>query len=115
LHETGVFGVEDLSWRLAAVDVPEVTAHLRRRYLEPLRSEGEFGAVLEETLRTYLSQGLNVARSAAALVTHVNTLRYRLRRFTELTGQSLESTEVLVELTWALELGAVDRPHRQRD
>ncbi|HEU4512675.1 MAG TPA: helix-turn-helix domain-containing protein [Nocardioidaceae bacterium] len=104
LHRAGVHGIEDLTWRLAAVDHPEVTAFLEQRYLAPLRAEGEFGAVLEETVRVYLADGLNVARTAATLVTHTNTLRYRLRRFSELTGRSLESTEVLVELMWVLEL-----------
>lgn len=104
LHDEGVFGIEDLTWRLAAADSPDVTAFLEERYLAPLRAEGEFGKVLEETLRVYLAEGLNVTRSAAVLVTHVNTLRYRLRRFTELTGRSLEDTEVLVELMWVLEL-----------
>jgi hypothetical protein len=108
LHDQGVFGIEDLSWRLAAVGAPEVSALLRQRYLDPLRSEGEFGAVLVETLRVYLHHGGNVARSAEALVTHANTLRYRLRRFTELTGRSLESTEVLVELAWALEVATAE-------
>lgn len=105
LGRHGVFGIEDLTWRLAAAADPEVTRFLEARYLEPLRTEGEFGVVLEETLRVHLEHGLNVTRSAAALVTHPNTLRYRLRRFTELTGRSLESVDVLVELTWALELG----------
>ena len=105
LRRSGVFGLEDLTWRLAAATEPDVTAFLAERYLEPLRNEGEFGAVLEETVRVYLAQGMSVTRSAEALVTHTNTLRYRLRRFTELTGRSLDSPEVLVELMWTLELG----------
>jgi putative transposase len=106
LGHRGVFGIEDLTWRLAAADHPEVTGFLTERYLAPLRAEGDFGRVLEETLRVYLAHGMNIARSADALVTHANTLRYRLRRFTELTGCTLESTAVLVELMWALELSA---------
>ncbi len=105
LGRRGVFGIEDLTWRLAAADHPDVTGFLVQRYLAPLREGGEFGTVLEETLRAYLAHGMNIARTAEALVTHTNTLRYRLRRFTELTGLSLESAEVLVELMWALEMG----------
>ncbi len=104
LRRHGTFGLKDLSWRLAAASHFEVTAFLVARYLEPLRDEGEFGKVLEESLRVYLAHGRNIARSADVLVTHPNTLRYRLRRFTELTGLSLDSSEVLVELMWALEL-----------
>jgi putative transposase len=104
LGRRGVHGIEDLTWRLAAAEDAEVSRFLAERYLDPLRAEGEFGAVLEETLRTYLENGLSVTRSAAALVTHTNTLRYRLRRFTELTGRSLESPDVLVELMWVLDV-----------
>lgn len=111
LGRRGVVGIEDLTWRLAAADHPDVTGFLVQRYLAPLREGGEFGAVLEETLRVYLANGMNIARTAEALVTHTNTLRYRLRRFTELTGLSLESAEVLVELMWALEMG----PAQPRD
>ncbi|MET8184089.1 helix-turn-helix domain-containing protein [Streptomyces sp. NPDC005336] len=32
------------------------------------------------------------------MVIHVNTLRHRLRRFGEITGTSLSSTNVIVEL-----------------
>jgi putative transposase len=105
LRRHGVVGLEDLTWRLAAAADPDVTEFLTQRYLEPLRAEGEFGAVLEQTLRAYLAHGTSVVRSAEALVTHANTLRYRLRRFTELTGVPLDSTEALVELMWALEIG----------
>jgi putative transposase len=106
LRRRGVFGLEDLTWRLAASDHPEVTEFLQRRYLDPLHREGEFGDVLEETLRVYLDHGMSVTETARALVTHPNTLRYRLRRIGELTGQSLESIDTLVELRWALEICA---------
>ena len=100
---TGVLGMDELTWRLATVDHPEVTDFLRARYLEPLAAEADFGEVLVETVRVYLSHGLSITRSAATLVTHPNTLRYRLRRFTEITGRSLEETEVLLELLWVLD------------
>lgn len=108
LHPCGVFGLEDLTWRLAAATAPEVTRFLRDRYLTPLRAAGDFGAVLEETLRAYLAHGQSITRTAEALVLHPNTLRYRLRRFADLTGRTLESTEVVAELLWALEVGDVD-------
>jgi putative transposase len=49
---------------------------------------------------------MSVTETARALVTHPNTLRYRLRRVSELTGQSLDSIDTLVELRWALEICA---------
>ncbi|MBB5140576.1 putative transposase [Thermocatellispora tengchongensis] len=103
LDRTGVFGIEDLSWRLAAVHEPQVGELLVRRYLAPLREEGEFGRLLKETVRAYLAHGQSIARTADALVVHVNTLRYRLRKFEELTGRSLTAIDTLVELAWVLE------------
>ena len=41
-----------------------------------------------ETLRAYLDSDLDVARTADALYVHPNTVRYRLRRVSELTGYS---------------------------
>lgn len=109
-HRSGVFGLEDLTWRLAAADQPEVTDYLRTRYLTPLRREGEFGAVLVETLRAYLAHSGNVARTAEALVLHANTLRYRIRRIEELTDASLDAPDTLVELHWALEMAGPKHP-----
>lgn len=107
-YTSGVFGLEDLTWRLAAADQPEVTAYLRKRYLDPLRAEGDFGMVLEATARAYLAQSRNVARTAEELVLHVNTLRYRIRRFEELTTSSLDSPDTLVELHWTFEMADTD-------
>jgi putative transposase len=105
LHACGTFGLEDLSWRLAALAQPDVGRFLAERYLMPLREEGDFGRLLEETMRAYLAQGQSIARAAGVLMVHVNTLRYRLRKFEDLTGTSLASTDVIVELAWALEIG----------
>lgn len=108
LRPSGVFGLGDLSWRLAAVTDDEVGRYLVEKYLVPLRAEGEFGQVVEDTVRAYLDNGLSIGRTAATLVIHVNTLRYRLRRFGEITGAPLTSIDAIVELAWALELGAAD-------
>lgn len=107
-NRVGVVGVEDLSWRLAAAADPEVSSHLVDRYLTPLREQGEFGKVLEDTVRAYLGNGQNVARAAAYLNVHGNTLRYRLEKFTDLTGATLMSTDTVIEVAWALELGSCD-------
>jgi putative transposase len=105
LGGVGVFRLEDMSWRLAAADDDEVGRHLVHRYLLPLRANGEFGQLVEDTVRAYLANGLSIKRTAAALVIHVNTLRYRLQKFGDMTGASLSSTDVIVELAWALEVG----------
>lgn len=103
LGRTGVVSLDDLTWRLAAVEDAQVSAFLSQRYLAPLRARGGFGLELEQTMRAYLDNGLAATRTAEALIVHINTLRYRLRKFEELTGASLSSTDVIVELAWALQ------------
>ena len=114
LHQgiTGVCRLEDLTWRVAAVDQPEVAALLRRRFVDPLRAEGAFGADIEASVRSYLSHRLSIPRTAGDLNLHVNTLRYRLRRFTELTGADLDDPADLLDAVWAFELSEL--PQRTR-
>jgi DNA-binding PucR family transcriptional regulator len=53
---------------------------------------------LTETLRTYLDSDLDVSRTAQALYIHPNTVRYRMRRISDLTGLDTQSFSGLVEL-----------------
>ena len=46
------------------------------------------GSALVDTLATYLEQGSSLEATARMLFVHANTVRYRLRRVTELTGYS---------------------------
>ncbi|WP_305092143.1 CdaR family transcriptional regulator [Prescottella sp. R16] len=98
----GLHDPSTVSWRLGIPGTPLVTQLLRRRYLEPLAAEGDFGVVLLDTVRTHLEHDRVVRATAQALVVHQNTLRHRLARFEELTACSLESTNTLVELSWVL-------------
>ncbi|MEJ2863678.1 PucR family transcriptional regulator [Actinomycetospora flava] len=102
----GVRALEDLSWRVAATHAGEVNGLLRERYLAPLDDQGEFGRLVLEAVAVYLAEDRHVARAARALPVHPNTLRYRLRRFEELTGSSLDSTETIVEVSFALGVSA---------
>jgi hypothetical protein len=56
---------------------------LIRELYEPLRRGG---AALLETVSTYLEQGSSLEATAKLLFVHPNTVRYRLRRVTEVTG-----------------------------
>ncbi|MFJ7150315.1 PucR family transcriptional regulator [Streptomyces sp. NPDC100445] len=98
----GVHDLSDLSWRVAVVAEPEIAALLLDRYLRPLEAEGEFGALIEESVREYLKRGRHIREVARDAHVHVNTVRYRLRRFEELTGTSLDAPDTVVELSWAL-------------
>jgi len=100
--ENGVVTVESLGWRMAVSRMPATLDALRERYLAPLESSGALRDLIPEALRAYLANGRNIPRAAEALYVHVNTLRYRLARFEELTGRSLESTDTIVELALVL-------------
>lgn len=104
LGRTGVVTLADLSWRLAAVNELDVSRLLVDRYITPLRDKGDFGDQLLESVRTFLANDRNVNTAAEKMYMHKNTLRYRLSKFEEITAASLNSTDTLIEIAWALEV-----------
>jgi len=58
------------------------------------------------TLRTWLERDRRTQEAARALRIHPNTLLYRVRRFEEISGRSLSSTESLAEVWLALRASA---------
>lgn len=99
---TGVVDLERLSWRMGVTASPETSAMLQERFLAPVREHGEFGTHVIEALTAYLQHGMSIPRAAAAIPVHVNTLRYRLRRFEDLTAADLSDLDDLFEIAWAL-------------
>lgn len=102
--DDGVHSVDSLGWRIGVPASPELARLVSDRYLTPVRASGAFGAEVEQVLRAYLANERSIPRTATATHTHVNTVRYRLARFEELTGRPLSETDTLVELSWALQL-----------
>ena len=102
--DDGVFTVESLGWRVAVPRIPELDPLLRERYLGPVLGLGAIGEQILHDLTEYLGNDRNIPRTAAALNVHVNTLRYRLSRFERATGRSLQDTDTIIELAWALHL-----------
>ena len=100
---SGVADVDDLSLRPAILSEDHLGETLVRRYIEPLRSLGDFGQTLELTVRQYLESGMRIDESAKELIVHPNTMRHRLERFQQLTGADLRRVDHLVEVWWALE------------
>ncbi|MGV9823800.1 PucR family transcriptional regulator [Nocardia xishanensis] len=98
----GVYTLDTLTWRAAVPGHRAVNALLHARYIEPLCAQGGFGELVIEALETWLSHSRSIPKAAESIPVHVNTLRYRLARFEELTGRSLEDTDTLIELSWAL-------------
>jgi purine catabolism regulator len=72
--------------------------------LGPLRTHDEQnGTELERTLRTFLGNDGHWSTTAAQLYIHVNTLRNRIARITDLTGRDVTRLEDRVDLFLALE------------
>lgn len=100
--DEGLHTVDSLGWRIGVPKAPELTAMVRGRYVARLKGTGAFGAEVIAAVRALLENERNIPRTAEALHIHVNTLRYRLSRFEEITGRSLSDTDTLIELSWAL-------------
>ena len=64
------------------------------------------GGDLLPTIRTWLEHDRETHKAAQALHIHPNTLLYRVRRFEQITGRSLTSTEALAETWLALRAAA---------
>jgi hypothetical protein len=80
----------------------DARAYLVEQVYEPLRAAG---APLLDTLTTYLEEGSSLEATARLLFVHPNTVRYRLRRVTELTGYVPTDGRAAFTLRIALVLG----------
>jgi hypothetical protein len=59
------------------------------------------------TLRAFVDAGFNVSKGAAALYVHPNTVTYRLRRITQLTGRDVHDLNDLLVLILSLKHAAL--------
>lgn len=98
----GVVDVERLSWRMGILGSPDTTALLHARHVAPVLEEGPFGELVLEALDAYLEHGMSIPLAAASIPVHVNTLRYRLKRYQDLTGAAVHDLQTLIEASWAL-------------
>ena len=76
-------GADDLLPERALDGDDEARAELLDEVYKPLLSGG---SALLDTVMTYLEQGNSLEATARMLFVHPNTVRYRLRRVSELTG-----------------------------
>lgn len=102
---TGVVDLAELSWQLGIHACPETTEILYRLHLAPLENTGEFRWHILEAVDAYLTHRMSIPLAARSIPIHVNTLRYRLQRFSELTGADLGDLNTLIELAWVLASG----------
>jgi DNA-binding PucR family transcriptional regulator len=82
----------------------------RRKLVEELYIPlAEAGSPLLETLATYLEQASSLEAAARILFVHPNTVRYRLRRVTDITGYTPTDTRSAFTLQVALALGRLEQ------
>jgi PucR C-terminal helix-turn-helix domain len=97
---SGAHDLRSLGLKAAVQANPEFAEELRAKYVAPLRESGGLGDELLATVRASLENGGRRDVVAAELHMHVNTVGYRISRFTELTGADLTDLATLAELWW---------------
>lgn len=104
------FGDLNMYQRLLGQHSAEVLRGFAADVLGPIRTyDRDRGSGLEATVQTFLERDGHWAGAAAALNVHVNTLRNRLARVTELTGRDVSRTEDRVDLFLALKADSLSR------
>jgi hypothetical protein len=82
----GLHDVTDLATLIAVDAYPQLGVALADMLLDGLDPAKDFHRLLAQTALTYLYRGGNADATGAALHVHPNTVKHRLRRFTELTA-----------------------------
>jgi hypothetical protein len=85
----GVYELTELAAEIALADQPLLGTWLSARLLANLDPRDDFHRQIAVTALTFLDHGRRLDRTAATLFTHPNTVRYRLSRLQQLTGESL--------------------------
>lgn len=109
LGHTGELKPDAFLTELLLVRSPRLATLLRRRALHSLeQGDPARGPELVRTLAAYLECDLDRRRAAAQLHIHPNTLDYRLRQVSELTGLDCGRAQDLVVLSLALKQRALE-------
>lgn len=106
---SGAVGIDELGLLPAVLADRDVGDEILRRIIEPVLAHGKPGVTLLDTVARYLENDLRLELTADQMFLHVNTVRYRLRRFEELTTTNLRHVDDLVQVWWALRRRAVRR------
>ncbi|WP_370097939.1 PucR family transcriptional regulator [Streptacidiphilus sp. MAP12-20] len=93
---------DDLLPERALAGDPQARAQLVEEIYAPL---DEAGSALLDTLSVYLEQASSLEGAARMLFVHPNTVRYRLRRVTDVTGYAPSDVRSAFTLRIALALG----------
>lgn len=105
---TGIYDLGRLGLLPAVLADTDVAEELARRYIAPLGT-GEAIQPILHTVRRYLTLGMRADLTAKHMSVHHNTVRYRLRRYEELTGADLRDPNCALEAWWALQRTRLDQ------
>ncbi|ADH99897.1 CdaR family transcriptional regulator [Salisediminibacterium selenitireducens] len=94
-HSEKVVFYSELSLELALAEISTMT---RERLIEKVIGSIMNEKDLMDTLDVFIEHNLRLKPTAEALHIHINTLHYRLKRISELTGKSVKRTEDIVSL-----------------
>jgi hypothetical protein len=101
----GMLGVHDLTsagLHAAVIEDAELGDALSELLVAPVRDQAGGEEVLA-SVREWLASGMRVDPAAERLFVHPNTVRYRLRRYEEITGAELAETEDAFRVWWVLQ------------
>jgi DNA-binding PucR family transcriptional regulator len=85
--------------------------HARRQLVQEVyRPLVEAGTSILDTVAAFLDHGGSIEGTARAMFVHANTVRYRLRRATEVTGMSATDPRQAYTYRVALTLGRLTAP-----
>lgn len=101
--------LEEVGWRVSVDPESPVVDLFHARFRQPLDSANVDAASTLHSVEEYLRQNRSYKNAATTLNCHPNTLRYRIARFAEITGCSVDDTETAVSLQWYFELCARGR------
>jgi DNA-binding PucR family transcriptional regulator len=100
----GLAGVQDLAGaglHAAVIEDVELGQALSEALIEPVRAQAA-GEEIIHTVAAWMASGMRVQPAAQRLFIHANTVRYRLRRYEELTGTDLSVTDEAFRVWWAI-------------
>ncbi len=93
--------LESLGVLPAVIADHDLGAELLRRLLLPLGTDAQ-AQLLIDTVDRYIDTGMRADLTAAQLVVHPNTVRYRIARFEDLTGTDLRKPHATLQVWWAI-------------
>jgi hypothetical protein len=108
-HLAGAYDLAALGLLPAVLADSEIGDELIARYIVPL-GIGDSADAIRNTVERYLTTDMRADLTAQAMHLHTNTVRYRLRRYEELTGANLHNPNHLLETWWAIQRTRLDTP-----